>query len=490
VVAPAGARVRHAGRFHGLFSEVQWTLGYVGLLAYIFAIVTYRIPIATPAILLSLLGVVMARARVRMPAFLVVFGAFILWGFVSYTQSEYPAESWQRLVLLSKLWLIAFATVNVLRTPAQVRFFLVFFLVCFATHPARGAIFNYFYGYNVAGRALWNNIFGNPNDLAALTLFPLSIAVALLKDPSMWIRRGAMVSVVVLVILVLMTQSRGAFLALALMALFFWRTQRHKVKALGGVVIVGLMAAFIAPSGVWDRVSALTSEGTEADSSSRQRWLIWEVAGQISEQNPVFGVGPGAYPQAHYAFTSQIPGYEFASGRRDAHSTYITLRAELGWPGLALFALMLAIPLLQAWRAGRRAGSSIHKGQVLAVAVALMGFLAAGVFGSFSQLSFLYLQLALLAVLGQMALGQQPLPATPRPALSVAGPGPGIRPRPPSGERGGLRGIPNSGAVGRLPGVSHGERGGLHGIPDTGTGGRVRGASDRGSDAGPSGPVR
>jgi putative inorganic carbon (hco3(-)) transporter len=422
---------------------VQWTPGYVGLLAYVFAIVTYRLPIATPAILLSLLGVFMARTRVRVPAFLIVFGALIVWGFVSYTQSAYPDESWQRLVLFGKLWLIAFAAVNVLRTPAQVRFFLVFFLICFATHPARGAIFNYFYGYDVAGRALWNHIFRNPNDLAALTLFPLSLAIALLKDPSVWIRRGAIVSVVVLVILVLMTQSRGAFLALALMTLFFWRTQRHKLKALGGVVIVGLMAALIAPSGVWDRVTALTSEGTEADSSSRQRWMIWEVAGRISKENALFGVGPGAYPQAHHAFTSQVAGYELASGSRDAHSTYITLRAELGWPGLGLFALMLAIPLIQAWRAGRRAGPSIQRGQVLAVAVALLGFLAAGVFGSFAQLSFLYIQLALLAVLVQLAFGAPVPAAVPRGRRRRGAP---VRGVPHVRERG-MRGLPKSGGV-------------------------------------------
>lgn len=379
---------------------MQWTPGFVGLLLYVFVIVTYRVPLATPAIGLALIGVVLSGSRIRVPAFLIAFGAFIVWGFIGYTQSAYPAAAWERLVLLSKLWVIAFAAVNTLRTRAQVRFFLVFFLVCFATHPARGAIFNYFYGYTVFGRAVWNHVFRNPNDLAGLTLLPLALAIALLKDPNTWVRRGAVASVVVLSTLILMTQSRGGFLALALLALLVWQTQRRKLRALVGVVVVGAAAATLAPAGVWDRVSALTREGTEADSSSRQRWEIWQVAREIGARNPVFGVGVGAYSRAHQHYTAMHPEYALAAGSRDAHSTYISLLAETGWPGLAIFLLMVGIPLKQAWSARRRlAHAPAEAAAVTAVAVALVGFLAAGIFATYPHLAFLYLHMALLTVL-------------------------------------------------------------------------------------------
>jgi putative inorganic carbon (hco3(-)) transporter len=397
-----GRTGRSAGRaFAGLFAEVRWTLGFVGLLLYVFSIVTYRLPLATPAMLMAIAGVFMGREKVRMPAVLVVFGVFILWAGVGYTQTAYGPVVWEQLVLFGKLWLIAFAAVNTIRTPAQIRFFIVFFLVCFATHPARGAIFNYLAGHTVFGRALWNHIYANPNDLAGLTLLPLALAIALIKDVDAWVRRGALVSVVVLAALILMTQSRGGFLALGLMALLVWQTQRRKLRALVGVVVLGTAAVAIAPSGVWERVSGL-SEGSEADTSSRQRWEIWHVAREIAADNQLFGVGLGAYSRAHGRHTYDSPEYALSEGYRDAHSTYLSILAETGWPGLIIFLSMIGISLKTALSARRRlAPLPRESGTITVLAVALIGFMAAGIFATYVHLSFLYLHLALLYAVGQ-----------------------------------------------------------------------------------------
>lgn len=427
---PPRSRRRRTGRFDGLLSDVQWTPAYVGLLIYIFAVVTYRAPVGTPGLIVALAGVLLSGKRIRIPPVLWAFGAFIIWGAIGYTQSPYAWVVWDRLVLLGKLWLIALVIVNALRTPAQIRFFIVFFLVCFATHPARGAIFNYFYGYTVFGRALWNHIYRNPNDLAALTFFPLGLAVGLLKDVNLWVRRGALVSVVTLAALVLMTQSRGGFLALALItaiAIFRLPTGRRRLRTLVGVSLIAATAIVIAPSGVWDRVSALSEAGTEADSSSRQRWQIWQVAGEISGENPLFGVGMGAYRYAHYDHTLGKPRFALAHGTRDTHSTYLNVLAEAGWPGLILFLTMLGIGLSEARRALRRLKRSpAAKTMVGAVALVLIGYLAAGIFATVPHLAFLYLHLALLTVLSRGALKRRR--RGPHPAQGPAPPGmPGQR---------------------------------------------------------------
>ena len=62
----------------------------------------------------------------------------------------------------------------------QIRFFLAFWLACFAFYPVRGALFNYYlYHENLFGRAIWNYIFSNPNDLAAFCILQLSMALGL-----------------------------------------------------------------------------------------------------------------------------------------------------------------------------------------------------------------------------------------------------------------------------------------------------------------------
>jgi O-antigen ligase len=418
---------RRPGYFDGLLSDVQWTPAYVGLLLYVFSVVTYRAPLATPGLVLALVALLLGGGKIRVPPVLIAFGAFILWGLVGYTQSSYAWVVWDRLILLGKLWLIAFVIVNALRTPAQIRLFVVFFLVCFATHPARGAIFNYFYGHTVFGRALWNHIYGNPNDLAALTLFPLGLAIALMKDLNIWIRRGALVSVVVLIALVLMTQSRGGFLALALIGAvvaFKMPKGRRRVRTFASVVMIAVTAIVIAPSGVWDRVSGL-SEGTEADSSAEQRWEIWQVSREIAADHRFYGVGVGAYRWAHHDYTVSDPRFPSARGARDSHSTYLTILAEMGWPGLFIFMAMIGISLNEARRARRRLRHAPAANMLVgAVALALIGFLAAGIFGTFAQLAFLYLHLALLTVLCRAAIrrpARRPRPWTQVGPPSMAG---------------------------------------------------------------------
>jgi putative inorganic carbon (hco3(-)) transporter len=418
------------GVFDGLLSNVQWTPAFVGLLAYVFSVVTYRAPLATPGLGLALVAIVLGGAKIRVPPVLIAFGGFIFWAFIGYTQTDYAWAVWERLILLGKLWLLAFVVVNALRTPAQLRFFIIFFLVCFATHPARGAIFNYvFHGYTVFGRALWNHIYANPNDLAALTLLPLGLATSLLKDVNRWVRRGALVSVIVLIALILMTQSRGGFLALAVVGaivVFTMPGGRRRTRAFAGTALVVVSAIVIAPSGVWDRVSGL-SEGVEADSSSEQRWEIWQVARELSADNKLFGVGVGAYRWAHYDHAMSDSRFVLSRSPRDTHSTYLNVLAETGWPGLLLFLTMIGIPLNEARRARRRLRHlPAQSTAVGVVALVLIGYLTAGIFATVPHLAFLYLHIGLLTVMSRAALARSPRGrrpwnhARPGPAATIA----------------------------------------------------------------------
>ncbi|MFQ5678525.1 MAG: hypothetical protein ACE5HP_03615, partial [Gemmatimonadota bacterium] len=203
--AGAGKTIGEAGRsLMAIVRDVSWSPSYVAFLVYIFVIVTYRYPVGQVAMAVALVGLLLEPGRFRMPPFLVWLAAFIFWAGVGYGQTTYPAIVRENLDAFVRLWLLALVAVNVLKTGPRIRFFLIFFLVLFVTHPVRGALFNNFlYGHNVAGRLVWRGVFMNPNDLAALTLLPLGIAAGLARDPNGWIRRGAQLSVALLIGLVL-----------------------------------------------------------------------------------------------------------------------------------------------------------------------------------------------------------------------------------------------------------------------------------------------
>ena len=220
----------------------------------------------------------------------------------------------------------------------------------------------------------------------------------------------------VLPIVILMTQSRGGFLALALFAVMVMKGQRKKLRAAGALAILGLVVVMASPSGVWERVSSIPDA---QDSSALQRRQIWRVAGEIIDDNPITGVGLGAYSYVHQIYANQKVEHAIAGGTRDTHSTYLNVLAETGYPGFALFCLLILAPVITAERARRRSRTHDPEAanQLWYLEASLAAYLAAGVFGTFSHLAFLYLHLGILAVLARIATA--PVPVRQRAAASA-----------------------------------------------------------------------
>jgi O-antigen ligase len=199
---------------------------------------------------------------------------------------------------------------------------------------------------------------------------------------------------------------------------------------LAGAAIVGV--SFFAPDGVWTRLAGLkhltnTEQLNEVDSegSARQRWEIWRVATKIIGEHPALGVGVTAYPLAHEVYAR---GEEFAptaAGERDTHSTLLNLLAETGFPGTLIFLGLVISVVIGAERVRRecRRRSSPLAMPLLFLEIGLLAFFAAGTFGSFGYVAFLYIHLALIwvttdltrrelatSVMRRPAMGSQPIP--------------------------------------------------------------------------------
>src|SRR4029450_5074735 len=115
-------------------------------------------------IVIALIGLLTMKEPIRVPGLLKGLGILLLWGMVGWAVSDFPSLGYLRRGVMVKLWVIALVAANALRTRQQIRFFLFFWLACFAFYPVRGALFNYYlYGEKLAGRAIWNYTFNNPN---------------------------------------------------------------------------------------------------------------------------------------------------------------------------------------------------------------------------------------------------------------------------------------------------------------------------------------
>jgi len=297
---------------------------------------------------------------------------------------------------------------NAIRSREQLRFAMVTLALCFLLFPFRGAMVNYLSGYALFGRAIWNYVYANPNDMAAFALLAASIAAS---AGSLYRHRLLRVSLFLVAlafcVLVFFTQSRGAIVGLALAGGLFFVSSKRKLQMVVSAIAIGLAAALFAPASVWNRLGGLrkvsTAEGmrgVDEEGSAEQRFQLAQVAVAVIGSHPITGIGVGAYREAHAAQAAQMRAeLPIAGGKRDAHNTILTVAAETGLPGLALFLMMMATTIV-----GYRRGVAHVRGEegqapLRWTMLGLASFGFAGLFGSYAYLNMLYLQLMFMALL-------------------------------------------------------------------------------------------
>jgi O-antigen ligase len=377
--------------------RVEWSLTLLGFCTYTFAIVTYYFPVGDVGIVIAMVGLLLDRYKVRVPFPIWIYGVFVFWAFVASLMSSYPDIALEKGVDHLKLLVIMLVAVNALRTEGQLRFYLLFFLGCFVLFPVRGTLVG---GDDDQGRAVWNYIYSNANDLATLCLIALGFALGLVfaRPSRVLVRLGAGISTILLVVVILMTQSRGAFVGLlaGFGPAFIVIALKRPVRLLFSAGVLALVVSLTVPAHVWERMyglEMLTSESTIAkadpEGSAKERFKILQIAWQIFVDNPVFGIGLGVYPRENAR-------YDPVMGTRDTHNSYLNLAAEVGLPGLALWCALVWSVLRYAYRRRRLAAPGELATQQAWLERGFWGYLVAATVGTYVSLSFPYLILAVL----------------------------------------------------------------------------------------------
>jgi O-antigen ligase len=152
----------------------------------------------------------------------------------------------------------------------------------------------------------------------------------------------------------------------------------------------------------------LTSTETIAEAdpegSAEGRWRIAQTAWRIWLDNPILGTGLNSYGEMNYRYTPDL-------GHRDAHNTYLSLAAELGLPGLALWLTCVWLALRHFVRnSDRLRADNKLKLDPYWIYRSLIAFLVAGLFGTFARLNLLYFTLALLWLSVELS-SDEPIPS-------------------------------------------------------------------------------
>jgi putative inorganic carbon (HCO3(-)) transporter len=395
-----------------------FTFGTISLIAYLFVVHSYKVPLGFPAIALGIFAVLLQERPIRLTAPMFWYFLFLLWAVCTLPTSVAPQVSFNALQDSGKILLIMFVTANVIRTPAQHRVITLAWLGLFALYPVRGTLANFLSGNGDFGRYGWNFVFANFNDMAALTLIPLALSLERLRSTDKkWVKLCAGAGVIALPFIVLITQSRGGMLGLAAMLLYLVARSRYRKNLVVGLFAVGITAVLFAPPAVWERIRGmtyLTSVETlgQSDSSAEQRYLIYQVAKSIIADNPVTGVGIGAYSIQHSQYALKREEWAFAKGQRDAHNTYLRVTAESGFLGLALFLMIFASAYRELAKVSRNLKNNAAfaakqmRDRCQAYQAAFIGLAVCAAFGSLESMVFPFMLIGLSSA--ALRLSNQP----------------------------------------------------------------------------------
>lgn len=242
---------------------------------------------------------------------------------------------------------------------------------------------------------------GDPNYYAQALTVGTALALGLFVHARSHLTRLALAGALIVTVLgVVTTFSRGGFLALAglIAAVLFLHLSRRQAMSLlvaGMVVLVVLL-----PGEFRDRLMAAGDVGTSATSAPQDA----AVAGRLSEMlagaamfvdEPLLGVGAGNYP-ARYQEYSQRFQLDPRRMEREAHSLYVEVAAEIGVLGLAAAGVVLIASGRSLARHARRQGSSPAERLVSeAIGLGLLAFLLTSVFLHAAHGRLLWLLLAL-----------------------------------------------------------------------------------------------
>jgi O-antigen ligase len=390
-------------------------LSWYGLAIFTFFFVTARLPglFTELGIYLALLGLVLRPQGVAFSPPLRWAVVFLLWALVTALFAISPETAWPVLIERLKALVIFFVVVNVLRTPERLRFYVLLILVAFVIYPARGTLLGYVGGNTLFGRAIWNQMYANPNNLGAITLLMLGLALAIatVKTQDARVRWAAAALVPVTLLIILLTQSRGVFVGLLVgFGPPLLARLRKRPSGVAPVVAVLAVIAVVVPATSWHRLEGITRladtiagadksrSSTPGDSSlytrvaeesARQRFEILKTGLHIAAGNPIVGVGIGCYNDANARYAPQL-------GAHDAHNTYLSLAAETGFPGLLLWLGLVGSVLAQVRRRRAHLEADDRAIQVLWIERAVIGFLVAGFFASYAGVTVFYLFLGTL----------------------------------------------------------------------------------------------
>lgn len=309
-----------------------------------------------------------------------------------------------------KILVIALFTTGQVDSPQRFRVMAWTIALCLAFFGIKGGIFGVLSGGRPIIRGPGGMMEDN-NDFALALVMNVPLLWYLgIGEGKAWVRTATQIGVALTVITIVLTHSRGAFLALSFTALWIaWRSG-HLARALGALLLLALLFPVLAPREVLERLATI---GDTKESSANARLNAWATALRMIQDNPVWGVGLRNF-QSSYRDYSVVPLGQDAT-TYVAHNSYLQIWAEGGSLAFVVYLMLIASVFLtcrRIYRLGRIQPELAWAGNYARMMEATtVGFIIGAFFLNRGHFDLWYHWLALVtSLLGATRLAQQQAP--------------------------------------------------------------------------------
>ncbi len=334
-----------------------------------------------------------------------VISAFVAAILASYFYSIDPPTTLRKALVILRMVSLYVLVINLVRTERDLRTMVWVLVVSGFICAAYGVYTYYFLPSDLKGGRI-SGTMGDPNEFAGAMVARLPFIVYLWPWSST--RRALTflsLALVVTLYAIVLSGSRGGFLALALTTLIMVAMQRkRRLLSVMVVILAGLLLIAVMPYHIKTRLGLTGEEDRGAKSSQEHRRIFQQFGLRLFLRHPVIGIGFGgfgeAYERSEYRFLGRSP----TSSKWVAHNMYLEIAVGLGLVGMIPFLYLLFITLKDAYvaaRAGAAGGFTADMGRALVAGFA--GFLLASVFLSEQFEKTLWVMIAMGVVIARLS---------------------------------------------------------------------------------------
>ncbi len=308
-------------------------------------------PFAQIVAISTMVGMLFSKESKRIPltGLTVLWMSLIIWMCITTLFAMFPDDAYVQLIKVLKIQLVTFFTIMLMGSKDRLNMLIWVIVLSLGYYGVKGGIFTLRSGGNYR---VWGppGTFIEDNNGLALALAIMLPLVNYLRmiSQNRWIRLALLISMLLISLSIVGSQSRAAFISGLSVAVFLWFKSQSKV--ITGAALILLIPALFAfmPQSWHSRMDSIytTDEEGNRESSAQDRIIQWKMALNLVQHRPIgAGFSPWS-PLLYKLYSSDAPpGYAAA-----VHSIYFCTLAEHGWPGLAMFVTIFFLT----WRTGSR----------------------------------------------------------------------------------------------------------------------------------------